>query len=102
MSELTFRNFAESILKRDDATAHAQLQELLGLPPEQAVAATEHFKTKMKEGPAEFMPKAMGLRHAVTSGSDDDIAKVLEEVFGLTGDSRTTAVAAVRRRYPVS
>lgn len=42
--------------------------------------------SKMKD-PA-FMPKAMGLRTAVTSGTDAEIAELLGECFALSGDSR--------------
>jgi hypothetical protein len=98
MAELTFRDFAGAIMQGDTARASTVLQELLGLPPEQAAASTAVFAAKMKD-PA-FMPKAMGLRAAVTSGLDDEVAALLGECFGLEGDVRSSAVAAVRARYP--
>jgi hypothetical protein len=42
----------------------------------------------------------MGLRTAVTSGSDDDIAALLGDCFGLTGPTRGSAVTALRKQYP--
>jgi hypothetical protein len=47
-----------------------------------------------------FMPKAMGLRTAVTSGSDAEIAALLGDCFGLDGPARDAAAGALRARYP--
>ena len=46
------------------------------------------------------MPKAMGLRTAVTSGTDAEIGDILVECFGLDAAQRETAVATVRTQYP--
>jgi len=46
------------------------------------------------------MPKAMGLRTAVT-GTDVQIGELLGDCFGLDGATRTSAIAALRQRYPV-
>ena len=72
MAELTFRDFAGAVMQGDAAKAATVLQELLALSPDAAMAATAHFRGRMAD-PA-FMPKAMGLRTAVQTGSDDDIA----------------------------
>ena len=98
MSDVTFRDFAGAVMRDDPAAAAAVLRTLLGLGPEEAVAATEHFRGRMAD-PA-FLPKAMGLRTAVTSGTDAQIAALLEDSFGLTGAARDSAVAALRTRYP--
>jgi len=98
MSDVTFRDFAGAAMRGDTATAAAVLRTLLGLGPEQAVAATEYFRGRMAD-PA-FLPKAMGLRTAVTSGTDAQIAALLEESFGLDAASRDAAVATLRTRYP--
>ena len=99
MAEPTFREFAMSVMSGEQhaATAIASLQQLLALSPDAARAATEHFRAHLAD-PA-FMQKAMGLRNAVTSGSDDDIGALLGECFGLEGDVRVAAVAALRARY---
>jgi hypothetical protein len=47
-----------------------------------------------------FMAKAMGLRTAVTSGSDGEIAALLGDCFGLNGPARDGAVATLRKQYP--
>src|SRR5688572_17043668 len=100
MSEVTFRDFAGAVMKGDAAAAQTALSTLLALSPEQAALATEHFRSRMTD--PSFMPKAMGLRTAVTTGTDAEIAQLLEDCFGLAGNSRTEAVAAIRARYPMS
>lgn len=94
MAELTFRDFAGAIMQGDAAAAATVLETLLALSPDQARAAAEHFRSQMAD-PA-FMPKAMGLRHAVTSGTDAEIAALLTDCFGLAEPARTSAVAALR------
>lgn len=98
MAELTFRDFVGALMQGNKPQAATVLEQLLGLPADQAAQATEHFAGQMKD-PA-FMMKAMALRNAVTSGSDDDIGNILVESFGLDDAQRATAVAAVRKRYP--
>jgi hypothetical protein len=98
MSDVTFRDFAGAVMRGDTAAGAAVLETLLGLGPEPAAAATEHFRGRMAD-PA-FLPKAMGLRTAVTGGTDAEIAALLEDCFGLQGDARDAAVRALRGRYP--
>ena len=100
MAELTFRDFAGAIMQGDTMRASTVLQELLALTPAQAGASTSHFAARSKD-PA-FMMKAMGLRTAVTSGTDAEIGALLTDCFGLDGDARTSAVAAIRARYAPS
>ncbi len=100
MADLTFRDFAGAVMQGDAARAQEVLATLLELSPEVAATATAHFRSRMTD-PA-FLPKAMGLRTAVTTGSDDEIAALLGDCFGLAGEPRTHAVAAVRRRYPAA
>jgi hypothetical protein len=96
--EPTFRDFAGAVMRGDPAAAAAVLEMLLGLPAAQAAAATEHFRGRMAD-PA-FMPKAMGLRAAVTTGTDAEIAALLGDCFGLEGTARDAAVGALRTHYP--
>jgi hypothetical protein len=81
------------------ARAAEVLQQLLALDASTATAAATHFQKSMAADPA-FMSKAMGLRAAVTGGSDQEISALLGDCFGLTGPSATTAVAALRKPYP--
>jgi hypothetical protein len=94
----TFRDFAGAVMRGDSPAAAAVLELLLGLDAAAATAATEHFRGRMAD-PA-FMPKAMGLRTAVTGGTDAEIAALLGDCFGLEGPARAAAVAALRTRYP--
>ncbi|MBA3540328.1 MAG: hypothetical protein H0T79_12000 [Deltaproteobacteria bacterium] len=100
MADLTFRDFAGAIMRGDAATAASVLATLLALEPDAAAAATEHFRARMTGNDPAFMQKAMGLRTAVTSGSDAEIAALLEDCFGLDAAARPGALAALRQRYP--
>lgn len=99
MAELTFRDFAGAIMGGDTARAATVLEQLLGLDNHAATLAATHFQATMASDPA-FMGKAMGLRAAVTGGSDKDIAALLTDCFGLRGDALAPAVAALRTKYP--
>ena len=99
MAQLTFRDFAGAVMGGDTARAAEVLGVLLGLDGAAATAAATHFQTSMTADPA-FMQKAMGLRSAVTGGSDDDIAGLLGDCFGLGGEAVPAAVATLRKQYP--
>ena len=98
MAELTFRDFAGAVMSGDRAAAAAVLEQLLGAAPATAEAATGVFVSKMSD--PGFMAKAMGLRTAVTTGSDEEISTLVEACFGLHGPALEEAVAALRTRYP--
>jgi hypothetical protein len=100
MAELTFRDFAGAVMQKDVGAAGRVLKELLNLDEERAMAAASHFDKQMTQVGEAFMMKAMGLRTAVTSGGDEEIRVLLGECFGLEGDVATSAVAALRVRYP--
>src|SRR5688572_2193283 len=102
MSDVTFRDFAGAVMSGDTSRASQVLETLLALPADQADAATSYFRTRATSGDPAFLPKAMQLRTAVTSGTDDEIFAILGECFGLTTDQRDSALAALRARYPVS
>ena len=95
---LTFRDFAAAIMRGDPAASASVLQTLLALTPERAALASEHFRRGMAS--PSFMPKAMGLRTVVTTGSDAEIASLLTDCFGLEGAEQVQALAALRERYP--
>jgi len=96
MADVTFRDFAGAIMQGNVPGAAAVLETLLGLDHDKATAASEHFRGRMSD-PA-FMPKAMGLRTAVTTGSDDEISALLADCFGLADTAG--AVATLRTKYP--
>lgn len=99
MPEVTFRDFAAAVMTGDTDAAAAFLETLLALDRARATAATAHFQQQMTEQGQNFMMKAMGLRTAVTSGSDAELSSLLADCFGLEGDELDGAVAALRRRY---
>lgn len=98
MADVTFRDFAFAAMQKQTEAASTHLQALLGLSPQAARAATETFQQRASD-PA-FMPKAMALRSAVESGTDEQIAAVLGECFGLDDAQRAAAVEVLRVRYP--
>jgi hypothetical protein len=98
MAEVTFRDFAAAIMKGDVEAAGVVLHSLLELPAPSALAAAQHFQRQAAaQGPA-FMGKAMGLRTAVTSGSEAEIGALLTDCFGLAGPELATAITAVKPR----
>jgi hypothetical protein len=99
MAELTFRDFAGAIMGGNTARAAEVLEDLLGLDKPTATEAAGHFQKSMAADPA-FMGKAMGLRTAVTGGSDQDIGALLGDCFGLQSDAVAPAVAVLRKKYP--
>jgi hypothetical protein len=100
MAELTFRDFAAAHMQGDDALAARHLEALLGLAPADAITATAHFRAEASAGGPAFLGQAMGLRVAVTSGTDEAIGELLARCFGLRDERRAAAVAALRARYP--
>jgi ABC-type amino acid transport substrate-binding protein len=98
MADVTFRGYAMALMQGQIDAAVGMLQTLLGLTTDQAMQATDVFSNQLSD-PA-FMQKAMGLRTAVESKDDAKIGELLGACFGLTGDIKTSAVAAVRKQYP--
>lgn len=96
MADVTFRDFAFAAMQKQTDVAAGHLATLLGLAAAPARTATEYFQARASD-PA-FMPKAMSLRTAVTSGTEQEIGDILVECFGLDPDQRATAVATVRAR----
>ena len=98
MADVTFRDFAGAIMKGDVEGAGVVLQQLLGLDAAAAATAAQYFQAQAAAvGPA-FMGKAMGLRAAVTSGSEAEIAALLADCFGLADAPLATASATLQRK----
>lgn len=96
MADVTFRDFAGAIMRGDAAAAGTVLETLLGLAPDAARAAADHFHAQTTaQGPA-FMGKAMGLRAAVASGSDAEVSAVLADCFALQGEALAHATRTVK------
>lgn len=99
MSELTFRDFAGAIMADDAKRAAEVLAVLLAIDEPAATAAVSHFRDHAKADPA-FMMKAMGLRAAVTGGTDDEMSTLLTDCFGIAEVG--PVVLALKKRYPRS
>lgn len=99
MSELTFRDFAGAIMADDAKRAAEVLAVLLMIDEPAATEAVGHFRDQAKVDPA-FMMKAMGLRAAVTGGTDDEMSTLLTDCFGITETG--PVVVALKKRYPRS
>jgi hypothetical protein len=98
MADVTFRDFAGAIMSGNLEAAGATLQQLLGLDEAQARGAAQHFHEQSRlQGPA-FMGKAMGLRGALASGSETELAALLRDCFGLGDAPLATAVATLKGR----
>lgn len=99
MAEVTFRDFAGAVMQNDTAAAGRVLQDLLQLEATRAQAAAGHFQQQMAQAGPGFMMKAMGLRTAVTGGTDEDTRSLLAECFGLNADEARAAADSLRARY---
>jgi hypothetical protein len=86
------------VMQNQLPAAAGHLETLLGLSAADAMAASTHFKARSAD-PA-FMPKAMGLRTAVTSGTDTEINDLLADCFGLDATQQATGLAAIHAAYP--
>src|SRR3954463_10257511 len=95
---VTFRDFAMAVMQNQLPTAAGHLETLLGLSNPDAMAASAHFKARSAD-PA-FMPKAMGLRTAVTSGTDAEINELLADCFGLDATQQAPGLAGIRASCP--
>ena len=95
---LTFRDFAAAIMSQDVDKASSVLEVLLGVDPDQARAAAEHFAVRMQAGP-EFLMKAMGMRQVVEAGDAPKLSELLGELFGLDPALRERASATIRGTY---
>jgi hypothetical protein len=96
---LTFRDFAAAIMSNDVAKASSVLEVLLGLEPERARLAAQHFAERMQSGGPEFMMKAMGMRQVVEARDESQLKALLGDLFGLEGDLRDQATATIAARY---
>jgi hypothetical protein len=96
MADVTFRDFAAAIMKGDVEGAGAVLQSLLGLSVDEARGAAQHFHGQSTAAGPAFMGKAMGLRTALASGSDAEIAALLGECFGLADAPLATALTTLK------
>jgi hypothetical protein len=93
----TFRDFATQVFGGDLAGASSTLAVLLDVAGDRARTAAEHFQGQTSD-PA-FLPKAMSLRTAVTTGTEEEAAALLAECFGLSPDEAQRSAATLRARH---
>lgn len=98
MADVSFRGYVMALTQGQIDAAVGMLETLLGITNEQALVATDHFQNQL--GDPAFLPKAMGLRQAIASGTDNEIGDILSACFGVQGALRTTAIATVRKNNP--
>jgi len=98
--QLTFRDFAAAVMRKDQDEAARVLGVLLALEPDPARAAAAHFDRRAASDGPPFMMKAMGLRQAVAGPDDGPVRALVGDCFGLDGAALDGAVAALRARYP--
>ncbi|HMJ10711.1 MAG TPA: hypothetical protein VK524_04850 [Polyangiaceae bacterium] len=96
---LTFRDFAAAIMSNDVTKASSVLEVLLGLEPERAQLAAQHFAGRMQSGGPEFMMKAMGMRQVVEARDASQLKDLLVELFGLEGELGDHATTTIAARY---
>lgn len=84
-------------MKGDIDAAGAVLQTLLGLEADPARAAAGYFHAQSSSLGPSFMAKAMGLRTALASGTDDEISQLLRDCFDLEEPALAGALATLRR-----
>lgn len=99
MENSSFRDFAQAIMKEDDPGAAGCLVYLLGLVPTAAAGAVIHFRKGMRREGPEFMRRATGLRKAVLSEAREEVNRLLEACFGLTGDQALVAHTNLRHLF---
>jgi hypothetical protein len=98
MADVTFRGYVMALTQGQIDGAVTMLETLLGLTNDQAFMATDFFQHQL--GDPTFLPKAMGLRQAIATGTDAEIGDILTACFGVQGELRTNAVATVRKNNP--
>jgi hypothetical protein len=93
---VTFRDFASAIMSGDVVRAGSVLESILGLSADAGSRAATHFQSQMASAGQPFMMKAMGLRQAVSAGTDEQVDALLQECFGLSGEAAEKARQLLR------
>jgi len=98
MPDVTFRDFAGALMAQDDAAAGRVLQTLLGVDEAAAAAGTSFFKEQMQKSP-DFMMKSMGMRQAVESRDEGQLAILIEECFDFEATTSTASAKNLLSHY---
>ncbi len=80
----SFQSFVQQIVAGEVEQAGATLAGLMDLDQSRATLCAARFHERLTQEP-DFLTKAMQLRHALRSGSVNDVLMMLWECFGLQG-----------------
>ncbi|MDZ4782174.1 MAG: hypothetical protein SGJ19_18155 [Planctomycetia bacterium] len=80
----SFQSFVQQVVAGEVDAAGATLAGLLELEQSRAARCAQRFHERLTQEP-DFLTKAMQLRHALRSGSANDVLMMLWECFGLQG-----------------
>jgi hypothetical protein len=94
---ISFQSFAERIMANDVDGAGIVLAGLFDVSVERGRQCARRFQEQLSERP-QFLQKAMGLRHELTSGSVNGSLILLWECFGLQGIESLSALQSLKAR----
>jgi hypothetical protein len=94
---ISFQSFAERIMANDVDGAGIVLAGLFDVSVDRGRQCARRFQEQLSERP-QFLQKAMGLRHELTSGSVNGSLILLWECFGLQGIESLSALQSLKAR----
>jgi hypothetical protein len=94
---ISFQSFAERIMANDVEGAGIVLAGLFDVSVDRGRQCARRFQEQLSERP-QFLQKAMGLRHELTSGSVNGSLILLWECFGLQGIESLSALQSLKAR----
>jgi hypothetical protein len=94
---ISFQSFAERIMANDVDGAGIVLAGLFDVTVDRGRQCARRFQEQLSERP-QFLQKAMGLRHELTSGSVNGSLILLWECFGLQGIESLSALQSLKAR----
>jgi hypothetical protein len=97
----SFQSFVQQIVAGEVDAAGATLAGLLELEQSRAARCAQRFHERLTQEP-DFLTKAMQLRHALRSGSVNDVLMMLWECFGLQGVEAVSAYQTLQSRARMS
>jgi len=98
---ISFQSFAERIMVNDVDGAGIVLAGLFDVSVDRGRQCARRFQEQLSERP-QFLQKAMGLRHELTSGSVNGSLILLWECFGLQGIESLSALQSLKARMNAS
>jgi hypothetical protein len=98
---ISFQSFAERIMANDVDGAGIVLAGLFDVSVDRGRQCARRFQEQLSERP-QFLQKAMGLRHELTSGSVNGSLILLWECFGLQGIESLSALQSLKARMNAS